>query len=149
MLDACAHTIPTEQLIEKWCFKLALRLATLPREHPLFKPIRVSACRKVKKHKALLHNLFQIFKLDPNSISKVATAVRNPMDASKIPLRISIANNKEESKIEAHNAPEAIKVYSDGSEINGKVGVAVTLLKAGQPSCTLHFHLGSGTEHTV
>jgi ribonuclease HI len=148
-LDACAFIIPAAQLIEKWCFRAAVRLATLPPEHPLFKVVRASANQKVVRHKSPLHNLMQIFKLDPKSITKVATAVRNPWDASTTPFQISIAQSKDESVIEAANATEAIKVYSDGSEANGKVGAAAIMIKPGKPSRTLHFHLGSDTEHTI
>ena len=148
-LDACAYTIPARQLIEKWCFKSATRLSTLPPEHPLYKLVKASANRKIIKHKSPLHNLMQIFKLDPNRISKIATAVRNPLDANNIPLRTSIAGSKENSKIEDSNASESIKVYSDGSENNGKVGAAAVILKPGQQPRILHYHLGSDTEHTV
>jgi ribonuclease HI len=149
VLDACAYTYPAAQLIEKWCFKAAVRLSTLPPEHPLYKLVKASAKRKIIRHKSPLHNLMQIFKLDPNAISKIATAVRNPLDANKIPLQTSIASSKEESKLEDMNALESAKVYSDGSEINGKVGAAAVILKPGQAPRTLHYHLGSDAEHTV
>jgi ribonuclease HI len=148
-LNACAYTIPAAQLLEKWCFKAAVWLSTLPSEHPLYKLVKSSAKRSVTRHKSPLHNLMQIFKLDPNSISKIATAVCNPLDANKIPLQISIASSKEESKIEASNALESIKIYLDRSENNGKVGAAAVLLNPGHWPCTLHYHLGSDAEHTI
>jgi hypothetical protein len=51
-LDACTYTIPAAQLIQKWCFKAAVRYLTLPSEHSLYKLVRASANRKVKTHKA-------------------------------------------------------------------------------------------------
>jgi ribonuclease HI len=148
-LDACAFTILATQLIKKWCFKAVMRLATIPPEHPLFKLVRTSTNCNVIKHKSPLHNLMHIFKLDPLTTSKVMLAVRNPMDHSRLPLQISIANNKEESIIEAANATETIKVFSDRSEINDKVGAAALLLRPGKPQRTLHYHLGSNAKHTV
>jgi ribonuclease HI len=148
-LDALAYTIPATQLIDKWCSKAAVRLATVPPEHPLFKLVKSSAKRFVNRHKAPLHHLMHIFKLNPSAISKIAVAVRNPMDNHKLHLRISIANSKESSKLEAANATERIKVYSDGSEINGKVGAAALLFRPGKPTRTLHYHLGRDTEHTI
>jgi len=148
-LNTCAHTIPTNLLIEKWCFKAAIHLTTLPPEHPLFKLVKASANQKVIRHKSLLHNLMQIFQLAPNTISKIATAAHNPLDANKILLQISIANSKDESVIKATNAQEAIKVYSDGSENKGKVGMATILMKQGQQPHILHYHLGNDMEHTI
>ena len=148
-LDACAYTIPAELLIEKWCFKAAVRLTRVPPEHPLFKLVKVSANRNVKKHAAPLHNLMHAYKLNPTTISKIAPAVRNPMNLSQLPLRVSIANSKEQSKLDASNATEVIKVYSDGSEINGKVGAAALLLRLGKPPRTLHYHLGSDATHNI
>ena len=148
-LDACAYTFPVAQLVEKWCLKAAVRLTTIPPQHPLYKLVNASANRTVIRHKSPLHNLMQIFKLKPKSISKIAVVVRNPLEANRIPLQTSIANSKEESITEANSATESIKVYSDGSENNGKVGAAVTLIRAGQWAHTLHYHLGSDVEHTI
>ena len=148
-LDAYIHTIPVEQLIEKWCLKAAVWLSTLPLEHPLYKLVKSSTNRNIIKHKSPLHYLMCIFKLSPTSITKITKMVHNPLDANTIPLQTSIASSKEESKTEATNALESIKVYSDGSKNNGKVGAATILLKWGQPHCTLHFHLGSDAEHTI
>jgi ribonuclease HI len=149
MLDACAYTLPAAQLIEKWCHKAAVRLSTLPPEHPLFKLVKASANKRIVRHKSPLHNLMQIFKLDPNPISKISIAVRNPLDTNSTLFQISIAGSKEDSKTEDSNAREVYKIYSDGSEINGKVGAAAVILKPGHPTRTLHYHLGSDAEHTV
>ena len=147
--NACTHTIPAEQLIEKWCLKAVVQLSTLPPEHPLYKLVKSSANRNIIKHKSPLHYLMHIFKLNPTSITKITAMVHNLLDANTTPLQTSIASSKEESKTEATNTPEAIKVYSDSSENNGKVGAATVLLKQGQPPRTLHFHLDNDTEHTI
>src|SRR5229473_990694 len=54
---------------------------------------------------------------------------------------------KEESKEEVRNAKETVKVYTDGSTINGKVGAAAVLTRMGRPTRILHHHLGPVTEH--
>src|SRR6266567_5827070 len=148
-LDACANTIPASLLIEKWCFKAAIHLASLPPEHPLYKPVKASANKYIRRHKAPLHNLMQITKIDPNKTEKISIAVRNPLDANKILLCISVASDKEKSKTESINAPETVKVYTDGSEIKGKVGAAAVLLRLGHDLRVLHYHLGSKMEHTT
>jgi ribonuclease HI len=148
-LDAYANIIPAPLLVEKLCHKAAIRLATIPPEHPLYKPVKASANKYIRRHKAPLHNLMQISKIDPNKMEKISVAVRNPLDINKIPLRISIASDKEKSKTEAISAPETVKVYADGSEIQGKVGAAATLLRPGCAPRILHYHLGSKSKHTT
>ena len=81
-LDACAYTFPAVQLAEKWCLKVAVWLATLPLQHPLYKLVNASANCMVIRHKSPLHNLMQIFKLKPKTITKIAGVVRNPMEAN-------------------------------------------------------------------
>src|SRR5258707_4238785 len=116
-LDACAFTIPADLLVEKWCHKAAICLAMLPPKHPLHKPVKVSARKNTKRHKAPLNNLMQIFELDPKAIEKISVAVHNPLDlgTDKAPLHINIASSKEKSKEEALSAKEMVKVYTDGS----------------------------------
>jgi ribonuclease HI len=146
-LNACAYTFPVEQTIVRWCHKAAVRLATLPPEHPLYKPVKASAAKNIKRHKAPLHNLMRLLDHDPKEIEKISVAVRNPMDTNKIPLRISIADNKESSKIEAQNANETVQIFTDGSALNKKLGAAAILIRPGQRNRILHYHLGSTKEH--
>ena len=42
-----------------------------------------------------------------------------------------------------------VKIYSDGSAHNGKVGAAATLTCAEQHPRTLHYHLGPESKHTI
>jgi ribonuclease HI len=69
------------------------------------------------------------------------------MDTNKIPLHISIADNKESSKIEAQNANKMVQIFTDGSALNKKVGAAAILIRPGQRNRILHYHLGSTKEH--
>jgi len=47
------------------------------------------------------------------------------------------------------NVDDEIQVYSDGPAQGGKVGAAAILIRKDKPDRTLHFHLGSESEHTV
>jgi ribonuclease HI len=146
-LDACAYTIPVDLIAEKWCHKAAVRLATLPPVHPLFKPIRASANGNIRRHKAPLHSLMQLFEINPKETEKIAVAVCNPMDTNKIPLRIDIANDKAESKASSQRASEVVKVYTDGSVHDNKVGAAAILTRSGHQNHVLHYHLGRADQH--
>jgi hypothetical protein len=46
-------------------------------------------------------------------------------------------------------AEQTIQVFADGSAMEGKVGAAATLIRAGKAPRTLHYHLGPAAEHTV
>jgi ribonuclease HI len=148
-LDACAFTIPASQLAEKRCHSAAVRLSTLPPAHPLYKIVKSGAKPYILTHRTPIHNLMQTYKLNPDTTAKIEVAVRNPLKANSTPFRISIADSKELSKAESSAATETIKIYTDGSVINNKVGAAAVLMKPGKPPQVLHYYLGSETKHTI
>ena len=148
-LNACAFLLPAALMVEKWCSQAAIRLATVPPEHPLYKPVRSSRSRYIKRHRTLLHTLFAHIGYDLKLMEKIPTKPRNPANIGKLPFAISIPTNKEASILEDRNANETVKIYSDGSAHNGKVGAAATLTRAEQQPRTLHYHLGPESEHTV
>ena len=51
--------------------------------------------------------------------------------------------------MEAKNAKEEVQIFSDGSVLKGKVGVAAVLIHKGRHTQTLHYHLRLEEEHTV
>jgi ribonuclease HI len=57
--------------------------------------------------------------------------------------------SKEASILEERHAQEKVRVYSDGSAQEGKVGAVAVLLHTGSLTQTLHYHLGPESEHTV
>jgi ribonuclease HI len=82
-------------------------------------------------------------------LEKIPAKPCNPAHIGKLPFTISIPDNKEASVLEDHNTSEPIRVYSDGSAHDGKVGAAAVLICPGKPHRTLHYHLGTEDEHTV
>jgi ribonuclease HI len=62
---------------------------------------------------------------------------------------MDIAVNKDASVTADTVGTENIKVYSDGSAQDGKVGAAAVLIRPGKETCKLHYHLGSTEHHTV
>jgi ribonuclease HI len=75
--------------------------------------------------------------------------VRNPVELGWIPLKLSIAENREDSIKEIENTLESIQIFSDGSALKGKVGAAAVLFIKGRHIQTLHYHLSQGTQHAV
>jgi len=82
-------------------------------------------------------------------MDKILTKPRNPAHRGILPFNISIPPSKEASLEEARAAGDEIKVFSDGSSREGKVGAAAILIREGQPHRTLRLHLGPDSEHTV
>src|SRR5712691_4761864 len=133
----------------KQCHSAALRLAILPSEHPLHKTVGRKITGKIKRHKSPLNSLLAAHSYDPKKIEKIPTVARDPTMQGKLPFKVSIAENRDDSTKETLNATKEIQVYTDGSAINGKVGATAVLIRAGNPTCTLHLNLGPKSEHTV
>jgi hypothetical protein len=56
-LNAHAYLLPAELTVRKWCHQALTRIATLPKEHLLYKIIKSCRTSKVKRHKGPLHHL--------------------------------------------------------------------------------------------
>ena len=149
LLNVCSSLIPATLILENWCLKAAVRLATLPPEHPLFTPIRSSASRYIRRHRSPLHILFDHFQIKVKEMEKFPTKPRNPALYGILPFDISIPASKEVSIKVAKVAKDEIQVYSDGSGSDGKIGAAAVLIRKGKPNRSLHYQLGTDKEHTV
>lgn len=124
-------------------------MATLPHLHPVMKMYCSSNKQKVKRHKSPLHHLSNTFKAVHEDFKTTLVAGQNPALMGKQPFRINIPGNKDESKEVDKQAPEHVKIYSDGSAQDRKVGAATVLQRNGKTIKTLHYHLRSAEEHTV
>jgi len=80
-LNALSNLLPFNLIIEKWCYRAAARLASLPDRHPLCKPIKLSAKQFIKKHRSPLHYLFRLLDINPQKVSKATIATHNPAKA--------------------------------------------------------------------
>ena len=148
-LNANSHLLPAPLAISKWCHRAHVRMATLPKDHPLSKLVNWRRTCGTKRHRGPLQNLASIYELDTRKMEKIPTTTRNPSVTGKLPFKISIPASKEVLAREAAAAKEEIQVYSDGSALNGKVGAAAILIRKNRPDRTLHLHLGLEAEHTV
>jgi hypothetical protein len=148
-LDSHTSLIPMELRIEKACFSAITRIVTLPPKHPLHPPTKKSAKQRVKRHRSSLDTLTGIFRIDPNSIEKIPLVCMHPKERGSLPVRIDIPPNKEASKRADRNSTEIIKVYSDRSAHDRKVGAAAILKRLGKPDRLLKLYLGTTEQHTV
>ena len=84
----CTHAniTPMHLEMEKHCRRAALRLATLPAQHPLTKAVRKCTKKRVKRHRSPLHHLSNAYEADPGSYETIQVAGRNPAQQGKEPL---------------------------------------------------------------
>jgi ribonuclease HI len=108
-----------------------------------------SSKHRVKRHRALLHQLTSAYNLTHEDFETITVAGRNPALMGKQPFRTDIQDSKDSSKETDKQAPENIKIYTDRSAQDGKVGVAAIMTRDGKTLRVLHFHLGTADEHTV
>jgi ribonuclease HI len=148
-LDAHASILPMHLKIGKVLFRAAVRLAALPDSHPLRKQYRLAGARKTKRHKSALHHMTQLYGIRANSVETIPVVRQNPAERNLLPANIEISMDKAASVQLDANSTETIKVYSDGSAHNGKVGAAAVLIRRGKADRVLRLCLGTTEQHTV
>jgi ribonuclease HI len=80
-------------------------------------------------------------------MEKISAVRRGPRYEPTI--GVEIAENKETAKAAARNNQAEYQIFSDGSEIDGKVGAAAVLYRGGNVQQVLHHHLGSATQYGI
>lgn len=148
VLDAHAYLLPTMHWVDKICTRAAVRIVSLPTSHPLF-PIMRHCARHVSiaRHREPLHDLFRLTRIVPDRIETLAPVSLRP--GSSLPFTTIIADSREAAVASDATQTNVIRIYSDGSALEGKVGASAVLLRLGQAPRMLHFHLGKLSHHTV
>ena len=147
----CVHAniLPAHLELDKACHRAAVRMATLPHMHPVTKIYRKAAKHGVKHHKSPLHHLTYAFEAAHTDFETIIVAGRNPALMGNRLFKTIIPANKDDSKEADEEAPEHVKIYSDGSAHDGEVGAAAILTRNGKTTKVLRYHLGPISEHTV
>ncbi|KAG2144123.1 uncharacterized protein EDB93DRAFT_1251723 [Suillus bovinus] len=154
MLDSHANVLPFQQVLRYTCYRATLRMSTLPESHPLSKHITAASnfCKKRnyeghKRHPSPLHRLFNEFKMDPATMEKILPARHSTKWEPDV--AISIASKEKDAAREEEEASKDLRVYSDGSAIDGGVGGASVLMRGGVMLSERRFYLGKEEDHTV
>jgi ribonuclease HI len=147
VLEVMANLLPFHLLVDKVRHRAALRLATLPPSHPLHKPVQNAADRLVKRHPTPLHDLMHRYSIRPQHIETIK-ATRHCTNW-KPNVKIKITTNPDDAikEIDLDNAD--IKVFTDGSGLDGKIGAAAVLYRNGRQKSKLRLQLGLQRHHTV
>jgi hypothetical protein len=146
-LNAHANLPPFDITVHQILHQNTLRLAMLATTHPLMPYVRWASKRYVKAHQSPLHKLFKAFKVKPEHTEKIENVCRGPQ--YELHFKVEIAKNKDEAKKKALANKAEYQVFSDSSEIEGKVGAAATLYRNGIEQLTLRYHLGSATKYGI
>lgn len=148
-LDAHASLLPMHLKVGKAHHNAATRLATLPPKHPLHNHLKRAAKCQPKRHKSPLHHLAVSMSAPPEQIEEIPVVRINPAFGQTSGVTIIIPDTKADSiRIEAHSE-ETVRVFTDGSSHNGKVGAAAILCRPGRPDRVLRAYLGKDEHHTV
>jgi hypothetical protein len=146
-LDVNAALLPFKLRVSKVIHHAAIRLTTLPRQHPLAKHVKKAANRYFKKHCTTLHEMLHAFNLKPGHMEKIEVAVIEPK--GKPTFDICIPKNKKAVVLEDRMCRASVTIYTDGSAIDDGVGAAVVLYWGGEEIKAACRHLGSIDEHTA
>ena len=129
ILELMANLLPFHILVDKIRHRAALRLATLPPTHPLYKPVLNSAKRLVKRHRTPLHDLMHRFNICPESIETISATRYNTKWKPRT--TIKIIDNADDAITDMERDHPNVKVYTDGSGMEGAIGAAAALYRNG------------------
>lgn len=148
LMEAHLNLPPFHLLVDKAVMREATRMCTLLESHPLHKHIKCAA-KWVRHHRSPLHEVLVAYRLHPDKIETIE-AVRLPPSWSP-DFRVSIVSNKDAAEEEETMWIERDGwcVYTDRSEIDGRVGAAAVLATPNSEPKVLRFHLGGVDKHTV
>jgi Reverse transcriptase (RNA-dependent DNA polymerase) len=78
VLELHAMVPPTQLCLDDTCHREALRLAMLPKSHPLHKAVNRSARRRPRSHPSPIHNLLWRYKIRPATIETINSTRHHP-----------------------------------------------------------------------
>ncbi|THH07034.1 hypothetical protein EW146_g9437, partial [Bondarzewia mesenterica] len=151
VLEVHVFLLPVPLLIDKVCHRAALRIASIPPKHPLYRPVRDGATFNRKTNCSPLHDLMHIYGLKPNTIETIYP-IRHLRPSARPAFSTHIKKDKKAAIATDRKLKSIIRVYTDGSAIDNKVGAAAFLYREdrrGEEPKKLLYHLGSTHDHTV
>jgi ribonuclease HI len=101
----------------------------------------------VKRHRSPLHHLTHLYNTVPDNIETITVTRRNPKLGN--PFSTQIADTRDASIAMLNEDTADIKIFTDGSGLDGKAGAAAALYRSNRPPKVLRYHLGPLTQHTT
>ncbi|KIJ22827.1 hypothetical protein M422DRAFT_276688 [Sphaerobolus stellatus SS14] len=143
-LDLHAFMPPIDIRLEDSCHRETVRLASLPKLHPLHPIVKSAARRQPRFHLSPIHALFQHFQLDPSTTETISPTRKHP--AWQPEFTTHIAEDREAASRSIRARTDELHIFSDGSGIEGHIGAAAITTPSRE---RLRLHLGTDDEHTV
>jgi hypothetical protein len=147
IVEVMANLIPFNLLVDKYRQRAAIRLATLPATHPLQKPVANAASRIVKQHPTPLHDLIHRYNIKPQNVETIKAVRFDTIWKPKVTAKIASNADIAIENVDQDN-PD-VKVFTDGSGMEGKIGAAAVLYRNGRAKTELRYKLGAQRHHTV
>lgn len=142
-----ADLLPIQAMLNWICQRTTIRLATLPKEHPLYAPFRRANRGMVKRYPTQLHFLAQYADIQLEKMETIPFAKKKRQEEN-LP-KIDIIGDRITAINFHKNLRTDVLIHSDGSSIEGGVGAAAVLYRNGKKKATLAYKLGKEKEHTV
>jgi ribonuclease HI len=146
VLDVMVNLIPFHLLVDKHRQRAAFRLATLPPTHLLHKPVTNAAAQLIKRHPTPLHDLMHTFNIKPKLMETIAVVRYSTRWKPGVTMLIAETVNDAIQGMQQDNLD--VKVYTDGSGMEGKIGVAAVLFRGGRKKASSRYKLGPQSHHT-
>ena len=147
LLFTHANMLPLRSHIKLICHGSALRIATLPKEHPLYATARRAMGRRLRRHTSPLYDILDSAGIRTNTIETVNTITKPPTWRNQV--RTTIAKTREEAEQSAKDDESDIRIFTDGSSHDGGVGAAAVLTQGIRPAKIARYYLGRDAKHTV
>lgn len=146
VLDYLASIPPIELRLNLSSFNAAARLTTLPETHPLYKSVRRCSRMYPRRHRSILHELFNAFP-ELNNLETIDPTPTDPWWTP--PFTFHIASSKDEAAEQVAQYADSFCVYTDGSGFENGVGAAaIAKTRCGSIRVRRAF-LGPLSKHTV
>lgn len=115
--------------------------------HPLHKPVLNVASQLVKRHPTPLHDLMHRYNIQPQKIETIKAVRFDTKWKPGVKTEISMDTDHAIASIPQDEAD--IKIFTDGSGMEGKIGVSAVLYGQGRPKSSLQYQLGPTRHHTI
>ncbi|KAF5383227.1 hypothetical protein D9615_004786 [Tricholomella constricta] len=146
-LELHANLPPVDLLLDKICHRSTVRIATLPKAHPLHKRIQNCVRYDVRRHRSPLHNLAKIYHVNPDDMETIDPVRQLP--TYQRPFTTDIAETREASLEDDKKDESSIKIYTDGSGYKGHAGAAAIMFINEGPPTKLQYYLGPLSRNTT
>ena len=150
ILDIHAGIMPLECTMLKVCHRALVRLCTLPELHPLHQVIHEYCSVHARKHYMPLHKLMDLFpEIHLDKLETITPDLQRAPYVS-LPFDTEIAKDQEDSMLNEVTSKPEIKVFTDRSGMEGKIGAVAVMYRKGRPmpAKVLRYHLGSSKKYT-